>query len=146
VTFNFSWIIPDRVGGMAHPRPEDLERLREIGVTAILSLTPWPPEAPEGMRVLHVPVPDMHAPTVDQLHQAVAFMQEIVRGGGKVVAHCTAGMGRTGTFLAAYLVSEGRSPRAAMEEVRRLRPGSIETDVQEEAVFLYAELIGADPE
>lgn len=146
MTFNFSWIIADRVGGMAHPRAEDLDWLREQGVTAILSLTSWPPEAPEGMRVLHVPVPDMHAPTVDQLHQAVAFMQDVVRAGGKVVAHCTAGMGRTGTFLAAYLVSEGRSPSAAMEEVRRLRPGSIETEVQEEAVYLYAELIGVDRE
>ena len=66
--------------------------------------------------------------------------------GGKVVAHCTAGLGRTGTFLAAYLVGEGMTAIEAIERVRTLRPGSIETDVQEEAILGYAELVGVDRE
>ena len=54
-----------------------------------------------------------------------------------VGVHCGAGMGRTGTFLAAYLVSQGMTAHDAIAEVRRLRPGSIETPAQERAVAQY---------
>jgi atypical dual specificity phosphatase len=37
-------------------------------------------------------------------------------------------------MLACYLVSEGRTAAEAMAEVRRRRPGSIESAEQEEAV------------
>ena len=59
-----------------------------------------------------------------------------------VCVHCMAGVGRTGTMLAVYLVkSRGLSAQQAIQEVRRQRPGSIETQSQEEAVFIYTEYI-----
>jgi atypical dual specificity phosphatase len=51
--------------------------------------------------------------------------------------HCGAGLGRTGTVVAAWLVRRGRSAREAIAEVRRVRPGSVETREQEEAVVAY---------
>ena len=47
-------------------------------------------------------------------------------------------LGRTGTVLAAYFVTQGMTARAAIERVRQLRPNSVETDEQEEAVAEFA--------
>lgn len=52
--------------------------------------------------------------------------------------HCLLGHGRTGTLLACYLVkARALSGAAAIREIRRLRPGSIETREQEEAVIQF---------
>jgi len=134
---NFSWIVEGRVGGMARPWPGDVAWLREQGVTAIVSLTEAVPDLP-GFDVMRLPVVDMTSPTVEQLHAAVGFMRDIVARGGAVVAHCTAGMGRTGTILAAYLVSDGLPAEEALRRVRELRPGSVETPEQEDILAAYA--------
>ncbi len=145
MTLNFSWIVERRVGGMARPVARDLPWLKAQGVTAILSLTESRPDLP-GFDVLRLPVVDMTSPTVEQLHAAVAFMREVVARGGAVVAHCTAGMGRTGTILAAYLVAEGAPVEEALRRVRELRPGSVETLEQEDALAAYAHsLLEAGP-
>lgn len=55
-----------------------------------------------------------------------------------VAVHCALGFGRTGTMLACYLVKErGLTAGDAIAEIRRLRPGSIETYEQEKAVFQF---------
>ncbi|MFX1476004.1 MAG: protein-tyrosine phosphatase family protein, partial [Promethearchaeota archaeon] len=59
-----------------------------------------------------------------------------------VVVHCEGGCGRTGTFLAAYLISQGHSAEAAIKEIRRKRPCSIETKGQEEILYHFAKTQG----
>lgn len=134
---NFSWIVDGRVAGMARPRPGDLPWLRAQGVTAVLSLTESRPDL-AGFDVHHIPVVDMTSPTLEQLREAVGFIRRVVDGGGAVVTHCTAGMGRTGTILAAYLVGEGFPVEEALRRVRELRPGSVETAEQEDILGAYA--------
>ena len=59
-----------------------------------------------------------------------------------VVCHCHWGRGRTGTMLAAYLVSHSNLPaRQAIEHVRQMRPYSVETVRQERVIHSFAEYL-----
>ena len=129
---------------MARPRAADAAWLRDQGIRAVLSLTEAPPPELEGIETFHEPVPDMTPPSLDQLHRVVAYIDGVLNEGGAVVVHCAAGMGRTGTILAAYLVSRGHAADEAIGAVRRARPGSIETAGQVTAVRQFAQLMGAD--
>jgi atypical dual specificity phosphatase len=52
--------------------------------------------------------------------------------------HCLAGLGRTGTILACYLINyEKMSAVDAIQHVREKRYGSIQSLVQEEMIFQY---------
>lgn len=145
---DFSWIREGAFGGMSRPGimqslADDLTELREEhGVGAVLSLTEAPLDRTTvealGMAYAHLPVPDFSAPAEDQVRAAVAFFEEARRAGKPLAIHCAAGMGRTGTMLAVLLVAEGLDSDAAIAEVRRRRPGSIEVSEQEDAVRAYA--------
>jgi atypical dual specificity phosphatase len=71
------------------------------------------------------------------VEEFVAFVDAERARGGAVMAHCVAGIGRTGTMLAAYLVKEGRTAPEAIREVRTRRRGSIETTEQEDLIAMY---------
>jgi atypical dual specificity phosphatase len=135
----FSWVDPPHLAALARPgSAEDLRWLRRSGIEILVSLTedplprPWVNDA--GLMAVHVPVPDLTAPT-DQQFDAVldAFLRAKKSGLGAAV-HCVAGLGRTGTVLAGYFVATGMIPDEAIRKVRMLRPGSIETAEQERAV------------
>jgi atypical dual specificity phosphatase len=88
--------------------------------------------------VVNVPVPDMEAPTDRQLDHLLETIRKAHNSGMGVAVHCGAGLGRTGTVLAAYFVTRGMAPREAVEKVRALRPGSVETIEQERAIERFA--------
>lgn len=55
-----------------------------------------------------------------------------------VAVHCMHGHGRTGTMLACYLVKQLKiSGIEAINQIRTLRRGSIETNDQEKAVMQF---------
>ncbi|MCP4570783.1 MAG: protein phosphatase [bacterium] len=151
----FSWIVHERLCGMPLPAVadssgEDLSFLQsqQIGLLVSLTVEELPVEllGEYGMDSLHIPVPDFHAPTMEQLSEFIAAVERQMTAGGRVGVHCHAGKGRTGTFLAAYLVSRGMAAADAIAKIRELRPGSVETAAQEAAIAEFAGLVGTGEE
>lgn len=127
--------------GRLAPLEEDLLFLVEQGIAVLVSLTvtPTDPLAVEaaGIQPVHLPIEDYHAPTLQQQFEFVEGLQAMSERGEKVAVHCTAGLGRTGTMLATWFVSQGLSAEDAIAQIRLLRPGSIETDEQEVSVYEF---------
>jgi len=139
----FTWIDKPLLAALARPEsPEELTWLRRQGIELLLSLTEDPPRRDwlndASLLLFHVPVIDMAAPTQEQLDRAVSAIQRANERQMGVAVHCGAGLGRTGVVLACYFVSKGLTAANAIARVRRLRPGSIETDDQADAVVEFA--------
>ncbi|MGA1975901.1 MAG: dual specificity protein phosphatase family protein [Conexivisphaerales archaeon] len=89
-----------------------------------------------GIKVHRFPMVDLEGTSSQALDEAVDLVGD--GKGGKVLVHCLAGMGRTGMVLCAYLIKvKGMKADDAIEEVKRLRPGSLRQGVQMKAVRDY---------
>lgn len=144
----FSWVIDDQLAGMPlvgqyQSLDADLAWVAEQGVDLLVSLTETAADpdivTAAGMDALHIPIEDFTPPEPDQVDEFVATVVERLAGGEQVGVHCHGGLGRTGTLLATWFVWEGMTGDEAIDHVRTLRPGSIETEEQEDAVRIYEE-------
>ncbi|MGF1579047.1 MAG: dual specificity protein phosphatase 23 [Gemmataceae bacterium] len=139
----FSWIDKPLLAAMAEPLElEEFQWLRDQGIQIVISLTEEPPRRhwinDAGLMNVHEPVIDMTPPTQEQIDKILSNIRGANEQQMGVAVHCSAGMGRTGTILACYFVDQGLNARNALARIRRLRPGSVETDEQVEAVNEYA--------
>lgn len=58
------------------------------------------------------------------------ILQRHLAVGGRVVLHCLAGVGRSGTVAVRILMEQGMPLDAALAAVRRARPGAVESPEQ----------------
>jgi atypical dual specificity phosphatase len=152
------WVIPNVLAGMPMPfvhlerrlnlggpllaYDDELPRLHAAGVRAVVSLLNIPSDAAvyesAGFSFLCLPVPDGEAPTMEQAASFVRFMNEQRAAQRPVTVHCEAGLGRTGTMLAVYLISEGMGAAEAVQQVRMVERSAIETNRQIQFLEHYA--------
>ncbi|KQV11889.1 hypothetical protein ASC99_35830 [Kitasatospora sp. Root107] len=77
-----------------------------------------------GLTVERLPVRDGQTPTAEQVN---TFLQTVRTTDGPVFVHCGAGVGRTGSMAAAYLVRTGQAdPQEAAMRTLAVGPPSIE--------------------
>ena len=139
---NFGWVLEGCLAGAMGPTSRrDLIFFSRQDIRAVLrmerntiSAELW------NMHDLYEPVPDFAAPTLAQIDRMTRWIEDQIENWERpVVVTCHAGIGRTGTVLACYMVYTGYAPQTAIDLVRELRPRSIQTREQEQAVFDYAE-------
>ncbi|HIQ30019.1 MAG TPA: hypothetical protein EYH45_05585 [Candidatus Caldiarchaeum subterraneum] len=140
---NFSWVDNCIAASAVPDGSKHLRWLKQQGIEAILCLVEKPVNREEadrlGMEYIHIPMKDHQPPDVGDLIKAVQHIRRVTSEGRKILIHCAAGMGRTGTVLAAYLIiSKGMNPQEAIGYIRRLRPGSIEYG-QEKSLYRLGE-------
>tara|TARA_B100001123_G_C15225821_1_gene993112 strand:- start:1041 stop:1535 length:495 start_codon:yes stop_codon:yes gene_type:complete len=138
---NFSWLIEGKLAGSAIPTSKDeIKWLQEEGVKSIVTIReePLDIEWVQELNYLHILSDDMGVPSFDDLKKSVDFLHERIKNNEPVLVHCLAGLGRTGTILACYLIKYKKmSAEEAIQHVREKRHGSIQSFVQEELIFQF---------
>jgi len=147
---NFSWVLPERLAGSGIPGgydsdleeyvSSDLRELRERGVDVLVSLQRVPDAfgvlcRTAGLDWLPYPIEDFAAPAdVAGFERLVDECISRMNAGKGVCAHCHAGVGRTGLFLACTVGRQlGLDADRAIERVRVNRL-ALDTEAQEQFV------------
>jgi len=121
-------------GGGLEAYEDELAELYAAGVRAVVSLLNIPSDKAvfesAGFLFLCLPVPDGGAPTRDQAAEFVRFVDVKRSMGRSIAVHCEAGLGRTGTMLAAYLIAQGGTAEVAIQRVREVEKVALETSRQ----------------
>ena len=138
---NFSWLLKGKLAGSAIPTSKDeVKWMEDEGVKSIVTIREEPLDEDwvKNMNYLHVHSNDMGVPDFSDLVFSVDFIHSRITNNEPVMVHCLAGLGRTGTILACYLIKyEKMSAEDAIEHVREKRHGSIQSFVQEEIIFQF---------
>jgi atypical dual specificity phosphatase len=143
----FNWIIPGKLAGcpapgVSAPIDYDLSLLSRVGITRLITLTEEDLDQEalhrHELKNTHLPIIDREAPSIGQTHMLLVRMQNCIAAGDILAVHCKAGLGRTGTILAAWLIRDGGlSAEGAMARLRRIEPGFIQSEIQEDFLRRY---------
>ncbi|CAH2327144.1 dual specificity phosphatase 23 isoform X2 [Pelobates cultripes] len=139
---NFSWVEPGLLAGMAMPRlPAHYEYLYQNGIRHLITLTEHKPpyhDTCPGITLHRIRIVDFCPPSLDQIKSFLKIVEDANAKKEGVAVHCMHGFGRTGTMLACYLVKTRKITGVdAINEIRKIRRGSIETTEQEKSIIQF---------
>lgn len=123
---------------------DDMKKLRSLGIICVISLLETDyeiePQWANGLRMQYerFPIEDFGVPTFELVQQILDYIDARTE---PVYVHCFMGLGRAGTIAACYLVRGGMEPQEAIDEVRKKRPGSLQTKEQEEFIYNYSKFL-----
>lgn len=135
----FLWLKRNQLAGTPKPgvffeKEYDLKALQRVGITTLITLQEEHLDEerlkPFGLKSIWEPIKDMHAPTIEQGLRICDTIEHLIAEHEVIAVHCLAGMGRTGTILASYLIWEGQCALDALETVRSIEPRWVQSQVQ----------------
>lgn len=139
--YGFHWMRPGQLAGTPMPGvvravDDDLKALRRVEVNVLVTLTLKPLDSDLletfHLEAIHFPIIDMHPPTVEAAAELCSLIEERLQAGDVIAFHCQAGIGRTGTMLAAYEIFQGMSAEDAFRAARNVHPRWIQSRSQRE--------------
>jgi protein-tyrosine phosphatase len=138
---NYTDVTPQLAVGGAFRRRQ-IRRLRHLGVTAVVDCRQEARDdaaslSSAGIEFLHVPTPDRHGFTYEQLHAGVDWVLGHVSKGGRAFLHCEHGVGRGPLMACAVLVAQGYSAPEALRIVRSARWQALPNDRQLAALLSF---------
>jgi protein-tyrosine phosphatase len=89
---------------------------------------------------IHFEIKNFGIPTLNQeneLNSHIKTVSQKILNGENVYIHCMAGLGRTGMLAALILTKLGLQTKQSIKIIRNNRPGSIETEAQENYVYEF---------
>jgi hypothetical protein len=125
--YTITWITNQLAVGSAPMSYEDLDTVRQQGIDAIVNLCGefcdlHQIEEQSGFEVYYLPIPDDCAPDMPAMEEALQWLDEALYLKKKVLIHCRYGLGRTGTFVSAYLLRRGFGLKLTK---KRLKPARV---------------------
>jgi atypical dual specificity phosphatase len=78
---------------------------------------------------------------LEQATEFVRFVNEQRKAQRPVAVHCEAGLGRTGTMLALYLIAQGDDAGTAILRIREVEKVAVETSRQIQFLEQFAQRI-----
>jgi Fe-S-cluster containining protein len=110
--YQLTWITANLAVGHAPMSYADLDHIRAQGIDAIVNLCGefcdlHEIERESGFEVYFLPIADESAPDMAEMEKGLHWLDEAIYLGKKVLIHCRHGIGRTGTFVTAYLLRRG---------------------------------------
>lgn len=124
--YPLTWITSHLAVGHAPMSYSELDSLKAQGIDAIVNLCAEFSDLHEieekaGFEVLFLPVEDENAPALEAMEAGLAWLDEALYLGKKVLVHCRHGIGRTGTFVTAYLLRRGFTMKQAAKMLKATR-------------------------
>lgn len=124
----------------------DIESLKQQDITAILDVTAefdaldWSSDNAD-IEYLNLPVLDHKAPSEQQIHQAIQWINRQHQQHNKVLVHCALGRGRSVFVVAAYLLmtTATRSVEAVLQKIQQQRQVARLNSVQQDKLEAFAE-------
>ena len=143
----FVWLIRGRLAGTPCPgivreTMLDLRYLKEVGITDLISLTEIAFDRTLAeqfdIQVTHFPIIDMSVPSLSAAQKFCVSLDQKIEQQQTIAIHCKAGLGRTGTMLAAYYLWKApteTTAQQAIDYIRSLNHQMIQS--QQQINFLY---------
>ncbi|ORY80207.1 hypothetical protein BCR35DRAFT_304381 [Leucosporidium creatinivorum] len=158
----FRWILPFRLVVSSIPRSSlDIAALSSpaLSIRHVLTLnaesplpSTWFTTNPL-IKNTFLPIADYRAPSLEQIEIFIRLGVEACESGEALLVHCAGGKGRAGTMIACWMVAFGfgvpkeewlhpeMGPSEAIDHLRRIRPGSVESRDQEDVIRLWSKHI-----
>ena len=139
---NLWWAIPGKLAGVRKPTDDELNELRSAGIGAIVSVLDDPSNLDlydrSGIPHLWLSTKGGTPPSREQVRELQQFVDEYNQQGMAVAVHCTNGLRRTGTMLAAYLIiSTGITYERAILAIQTANPA---VDLREAQIAFLRDL------